>query len=481
MEVERLKTREQITSQIQSRQVILTPDGDVLEMEALNDEKRKETLIKYGLSFSEDKNNNEKRLSTKLVELMVAMKWLDSEKASGKGHFRFYPRGATVHSILENVFDNFSLNELEARRVITPLVFNWDDEQINQEIGTFYKNLYHVQPGANPESGQQVLRFGFDMGVFKLMQNVNLRESNLPVRIYETGMVLRSNKPGEKNNIQRADSFHIPSIYSFCGNDLSEGLKEFSYMHNRFSDFLNRLGLDFGYRFEIDEKFFADYKNQILSILNYENKPALIGLVSNKRHYFEVKSDHIVDRLFKSFNIQLDNENATNYNIRYHQENGNVEEQVPCTIIHSSLASMERWMLILLSKSLKQNPPELPLWFSPIQIRIIPLGNEYDNSVVNLAKSLSSQGVRVDIDDRNEKVNNKIKYADRALIPYVVLFGENEEQSKTINLRKKDKTLVPCALTDVPEFIKSQIGGSRINLTTFLSPVTRLSKEILLP
>lgn len=481
MNLERFKTREEVVSQIQSRQVILTPGDNLIELDKLDSDKKREILTEHNLFFGEEKDKEEKRLSTKLAESMVKMNWLDSEKASGKGHFRFYPKGATIHSILENVLDNFSLYELEARRVITPIIFNWDDEQITGEAGTFYKNLYHAQSGADPEPKQQILRFGFDMGVFKLVQDIDLREDNLPMRIYEKGIVLRANKSDEKANIQRADSFYIPSIYSFCKNSPLDGFSEFSYLHNHFSDFLSRLGLKYGHKFEVEELFFNEHKDQILSILAYDNKPALINLVSNKRHYFEVKSDHIVDNIFKSFNIQLDDENAKIYNIKYGKKNGKMQEKEPCMIIHSSLASMERWMLIFLNDSLKQTPPELPLWLSPTQVRIISLNEEYDNSVNIFAQSLSSQGIRVDIDDREGKVNNKIKYANKNLVPYVILFGKNEEETRVVNLRKRDGKLIPCELDRVPEFIKSQITNGRINLNTFLNPVVFLSKEILLP
>ena len=476
MNAERFKTREEIVSQLQIRHTVLTSDNELIRLEELTPQDCKEVLNRNRLVFGEEKAENEKRLSTKLTEKMREMGWLDYEKASGKGHFKFYPKGAIVHSILENVISRFAQQELEANPVITPIIFNWSDEQVTGEAGTFYNDLYHVQSGADSEADQQILRFGCDIGVFKLMQNTELREEQLPVRIYEGGTIFRACKSGEKSNIQRADSYYLPSIYSFCKNDPTESLKEISFMHKHFSSFLKKLGLEYSLKFEINESFFNQYRDQIVSILKYDDKPALVNLVSNKRHYFELKSDHVVDNVFKSFNIQLDDENATTYDIKYTRKVEENEEKEPCTIIHSSLTSVERWMLILMNDSMKKNSQELPLWLSPVQLRIITLDEKYNDFVMNFAKNLSANNIRVDVDDRKGKINNKVRKASNDLVPYTILWGRNEQQTGVVNLRKRDGNLFPCVLDSLSEHIKSQVSSSHIDVSISTPPATKLSK-----
>lgn len=464
MNLERLHTREEISSQIQTKDIIITPDNNLVEFDNLNLSERQKTLAKYNLVFEEKKSEGEKKLSTELTKKMVEMEWLDFERSSGKGHFRFYPKGAIVHSILENMLNSFAQNDLDVIPVISPIVLGWEDDQIKKEAGSFNKNIYHIRPESDSKAPEQILRYACNPGIFKIMQDANLTETQLPVRVYEAGTLFRSNKPGERLNIQRADSFFLHSIFSFCKNDISIGLEEFIYMHNSFSQFLSKLELEYSHKFEINDLFFNKYRDQIVSILKFDNKPALISLSSGKRNYYEIKSDHVIDNEFESFNLQLDNENATTYDVGYNLEVGDQQEKKPCTIIHSSLSSIERWMLILLNKSLKKSPQELPLWLAPIQIRIIPLDKKYTDFLMDVAKGLNAQGIRADIDDQNGKINSKIKRANNDLIPYTFLWGLNENNDQIIRLRARNGTLTLCDLKDLPNFIKSKIEPCGLNL-----------------
>ncbi len=415
------QTREEIASQISIREIILHPDNTVFDLHGLETKVRQEALAESGLVFGEEKAEGEAKRSTELARRMIEMEWIDYEKASGKGHLRFYPKGAIGHSVLEHMVHSLAQNRLEVIPVVTPMVFNWDDDQISGEAGTFQDNLYHVRPGGDPNASGQVLRFGGDFGVFKVMQDAKLIEAQLPLRVYEAGVGFRSNKPGERSNIQRADSFYLPCSYSFCRNDISAGIDEFVFLHTKFSEFLAGLGLEYSHVFEINETFFNQHREEISGMLQQDNKPALIKLASGKRLYYEMKGDHVVGNEFKSFNIQFDNENAQTYGINY--SNGQVEE--PCVIVHSSLATVERWMLISLDDALKKSPQELPLWLAPVQTRIIPLDEKYMERVVNIARNLNSQGIRTDVDDRNGKINSKVRKASNELVPYVILWGRN--------------------------------------------------------
>jgi threonyl-tRNA synthetase len=462
---ERFPTREEVASRIQTREVILMPDNSLIEIDNLEPQKRKETLVQSNLNIGEENVIGEKRLSTELTRKMIELEWLDYEKASGKGHFRYYPKGALIHSTLENMIRNYAQDNLSATPVLTPQIFNWDDEQITKEAGTFSRNLYHVIPGATSKAPEQVLRFGGDFGIFKLMQNAELTEAQLPIRIYEAGVVFRSSKTGEQSNIQRAESFFLPAIYSFCKNDIIAGIEEFTYLHNKFSQFLNNLGLEYSHNFEINNTFFNEHRDEIVSILRYDNKPALIRLASSKRHYYQMKSRHVVGNEFKSFDIQLDDENAKTYGIRYSNTiNDKQNNAPPCIIVQSSLATIQRWMLIFLNDALKKDPQELPLWLAPVQIRIIPLDEKYMSFVVEVAQRLNSLGIRVDVDDRRGKINQKIRKANNDLIPFTILWGRTEESTQTASLRARDGSLISCALDELATLIKTKVNSYGLNL-----------------
>jgi len=461
MDNEKFRSRVEIASQIKLREVVLQPDGNLVDISNLDASGRQEIVERCGLIVK--KPESELRLSTELARKMVEMDWFDFEASSGKGHVRFYPKGAVVYSLLENMLGTFAQDRLGAMPVVTPMVFNWQDEQILSEAGTFNENLYHVRAGTNPEEGGQVIRFGGDFGVFKLIREARLKEDQLPLRLYEGGVMFRSNKPGERLNIQRLDSFYLPCCYSFCRNNISAGIEEFTFLHNQYSDFLKQMGLDYGLHFEINEDFFEAHRGEIVSLLQHDNNPAVIRLASGKRHYYEMKSDHVVANSFKSFNLQLDNQNGENYGINY--EDGQSRE--PCVIVHSSFASIERWMLIFLNDALNKSPQELPLWMAPVQLRVIPVDDRFLETATEIAKSLRSFGVRVDVDDRKGKINSKIKKASTELVPYTLIWGNKEDETLEVNLRSRNGRLTPFSLEDLVAYmclsIKESDPGIRHN------------------
>lgn len=461
---ERFPSREEIASQIQTRQVILLPDDSLIEIDHVDTHSLKDVLIQHGFS-SDRETEGKRRISTELTKRMIELEWIDYEKSSGKGHFRYYPKGAVIHSILERMMGSYALNSLMATPIQTPLLFNWEDAQIQQEAGTFYDNLYHVKAGSDQKGLDQVLRFGGDFGVFKLMQNAQLEEEQLPIRIYEAGNVFRSSKSGEIQNIQRAESFFLPAVYSFCKNDLQASVDEFACIHNSFSQFLTNLGLEYSHTFEINNAFFNEHRDKIVSILRYDNKAALIKLASGKRHYYEMKSCHVVQNEFNSFNLQLDNENGRTYDIKYHlKSNDNVEH---CMIVQSALATVQRWMLIFLNEALRENGQGMPAWLAPVQIRIIPLDEEFMNTSIIIAQQLISSGIRADVDNRNGRINKKIKKASSDLIPFVVLWGKEENNTQAVKIRSRDGYLAPCSLEELPLYINSKINSSCPRLDYF--------------
>jgi len=150
--------------------------------------------------------------------------------------------------------------------------------------------------------------------------------------------------------------------------------------------------------------------------------------------------------------VQFDVKEGKVYNIVYANEKG---EKDNCVIIHSSVGAVERCMYAILEEALKLEKPVLPLWLSPIQLRILPVNNEIH---LDYCKNLQFEGVRFDIDDRNEKLGKRLVRARQEWVPYVVVVGDNEIESgkfKVIN-RYDGKEMV-VSKDELESLIKSQI------------------------
>ncbi|MDX1533707.1 MAG: His/Gly/Thr/Pro-type tRNA ligase C-terminal domain-containing protein, partial [Nitrosopumilaceae archaeon] len=139
--------------------------------------------------------------------------------------------------------------------------------------------------------------------------------------------------------------------------------------------------------------------------------------------------------------------------------------------------AIERVIYALLEKaasdSKKGKKPELPLWLAPTQVRIIPLKEEFLEFATTLAKKISDNNVRVDVDDRNESIGKRIREAEKEWIRYILVIGEKEVNSTNLSIRDRH-----TGNTDEKSFesfideIKNQTQGkpfSGLNVPFYLS------------
>ena len=150
--------------------------------------------------------------------------------------------------------------------------------------------------------------------------------------------------------------------------------------------------------------------------------------------------------------VQFDVKEGKVYNIVYANENGGKEN---CVIVHSSVGAVERCMYAILEEALKLEKPVLPLWLSPVQLRIIPVDNV---SHLEFVKELEFDGIRFDVDDRNEKLGKKLVKARQEWIPYVIVVGNDEIAGQKFKVNDRQKNCVyEMDKSELEQFIKDQI------------------------
>jgi threonyl-tRNA synthetase len=196
-------------------------------------------------------------------------------------------------------------------------------------------------------------------------------------------------------------------------------------------------------------------------------RPVLLEVWSHRYAYFDPKFEfNFVDNLGKASalsTVQMDHENAERYGITYVDENG--EHKHPL-ILHCSLSgSLERVIYALLEKAVKDQKkgksPELPLWLSPTQVRLIPLADRHLKFCKRVADELEKARVRTDIDDRSETVQKKIRDAEREWIPRIVVIGDKELKSKKLPVRVRGrKALKLMAVGDLSAEVTKKTKGT---------------------
>jgi threonyl-tRNA synthetase len=425
---------------VPSRRIILTPDGNEHELDLSNIDAcrplAKNPLLRQ-LVLSEELGRKPGEEPAH-VKLMRRLELVDYEPASDTGHFRFYPNGALIKGLLEDLATQLA-EELGASRIETPVLYRADEPDIAEQATRFYQKDYKIKL----PNRTLLLRFSGDFGLFKMMKNTVMSYRQMPVRIFELSPSYRLEQSGECVGLKRLRAFTMPDIHCFC-RDLEQGMEEYERLFKTYMKLTEAMEVEYVVAFRTVEEFYRQNKPFFVRLLKMVKRPALIELLSERKHYWVLKHEfQAIDSVggnAQLATVQLDLEDSERYGIRYVDEKG---EKKGCIILHSSMGSIERWMYAMLEEAAKAQKagmaPSLPLWLSPTQVRLIPLADRHLKPCERIANTLEKACIRVDIDDRPETVSKKVRDAEREWIPAIVVLGDRELKGKKLPVRVRGK------------------------------------------
>jgi len=212
-------------------------------------------------------------------------------------------------------------------------------------------------------------------------------------------------------------------------------------------DVLSNIGLvkdDYEIAMRFTKDFYAEHKDFITELASAFGKPILAEVWNERFFYFALKWDlNFIDNQDKAAALstdQIDVENAKRYEITYVDEKG--EKQYPLILHCSPSGAIERDIYALLEKAYREQmtgkAPMLPLWLSPTQVRLIPISDKFLDKVEQLAQQIAQHCVRVDIDDSASTLQKKIREAEQEWVPYIIVVGEREIESRTLSVRDRE-------------------------------------------
>ncbi|MCS4541550.1 MAG: threonine--tRNA ligase, partial [Euryarchaeota archaeon] len=371
------------------------------------------------------------------IKLMRKLELVDYEPASDVGHFRFYPNGTLIKTLLEELALEIAAS-LGASRIETPLLYRFDEPDIREQALKFHQKDYKLKL----PNRTLLLRFAGDFGLFRMMKDVVMSYKQMPVRIFEISPSFRLEQSGECVGLKRLRAFTMPDVHCFC-KDLNEALKEYEILFLSYNKIVNAMQIEYVVAFRLVKEFYQKNKHYILKLLGEIKKPALIELLPKAKHYWIMKHEfQEVDSVggnAQLSTVQLDIEDSERYGILYVDENG---EKKGCIILHSSMGSIERWIYAMLEEATKKAKkgvaPMLPLWLAPTQVRLIPVKDEYLEYCQKISDKIDRENIRVDIDDRNQTVAKKIRDAERHWVPLIVVIGEKEINTNQLPVRIRE-------------------------------------------
>jgi threonyl-tRNA synthetase len=213
-------------------------------------------------------------------------------------------------------------------------------------------------------------------------------------------------------------------------------------------------------------EFYEKNKEFVVSLVKKVGKPVLAEMWEERFFYFVLKYElNFIDNLNKASALstdQIDVENGERYGIEFVDEDGTKKHPI---ILHCSPSgAIERIVYALLEKAAtaqaRGEVPDLPLWLTPTQVRVIPLNKEFVSFATSTAEKLEASSIRADIDDRDETVGRKIRDAEREWVRYILVLGSREASGGKLNVRdRRIGKMREMTLEELVAEVQGQVAG----------------------
>jgi len=458
-EVEKVSEALKAEEKLESFWYILQPDGKMVPVEEFDfhGHENLEKFAKYEIS--------KVRASQQMpphVPLMKRLEIADYEAGSDPGNIRWYPKGRLIKSLIEQ-YVTAKVIEYGAMEVETPVMYDFSHPSLADYLNRFPARQYLLKS----EDKELFLRFAACFGQFLMVHDTQFSYRHMPLKVYElTRYSFRREKSGEVVGLRRLRAFTMPDCHAFC-TDLEQAKKEFVTRFRLCMQVLEGIGLskeDYEAAIRFTKDFYEENKDFIVNLAKIFGKPVLVEMWKEPFFYFRLKWDfNFVDNQDKAAALstdQIDVENAKRYDITYVDEKG--ERHHPLILHCSPSGAVERCIYALLEKAYKQQqkgePPMLPVWLSPTQVRIIPMSDKYVEHCEKLAEKLEANQIRVDIDDRPLTLQKRVREAEMEWIPYIIVAGQKEIESEVLPVRdRKAKQIRRMKTEELISEIKSQV------------------------
>jgi len=392
----------------------------------------KEELAAHMQMLEEAKERDHRKIGKELNLFM------NSQKV-GQGLPMWLPKGATIRRIIERYIVDKEV-KLGYDHVYTPVMGSVELYKTSGHWDHYQENMFPVMSMDNEDLVLRPMNCPHHMMIFK---NGIHSYRNLPMRIAELGTMHRYELSGALTGLQRVRGMTLNDAHIFVRPDQikDEFKRVVELVIEVYKDFdLNDYSFRLSYRDPEDkEKYFDD--DDMWNRAQNMIKEAMdeLGL-----EYFEAEGEAAfygpkLDVMVKTAlgkeetlsTVQLDFLLPERFELSYIGEDG--KQHRPVVIHRGVVSTMERFVAFLI----EEYKGAFPTWLAPVQVQVIPVSNEvhFDYAKQTIEK-LQAAGLRIEMDDREEKLGYKIREAQMQKIPYMLVLGDKELESGFVNVRK---------------------------------------------
>jgi threonyl-tRNA synthetase len=410
-------------------------------------------LNKYLHDLEEAKKRDHRKLGREL-ELFTTQDHI------GPGLILWQPKGAQLRRLIEDYWkDEHYRHDYEL--LYTPHIARQDLWKTSGHLDFYSENMYSPMDIDEIKYQLKPMNCPFHIGVYNTRKR-SYRE--FPLRWCELGTVYRYERAGALHGLLRVRGFTQDDAHIFCRPDQLE--EEIFNILNLNLHILQTFGFS---EYDIylstrPEKYVGSDENWLRATealkLALEKKGLAFMIDPGEGVFYgpkiDIKIKDVLGRAWQCSTIQVDFNLPERFEMTYTGAD-NAEHQ-PIMIHRALMGSLERFIGVLI----EHYAGAFPLWFAPVQARILNITDDQAEYCRQVYARLRQAGVRIENDVRNEKLNYKIREAQLAKIPYMLIVGDKEKESGTVTVRLRDgKNLPPVSVGEFARMVDEECRTGR--------------------
>ena len=424
------------------------------------DEKNKQLTRIYGVTFP-----SQKELDEYLVLVEEAKKRDHRKLGKELGIFTFdeqvgpglplwMPNGAIVIEELEKLAKQTE-ERAGYKRVVTP---NIGKESLYITSGHLPYYADSMFPPMELEGEKYYLKSMNCPHHHKIFGAEQKSYKDLPYRLAEYGTCYRYEQSGELFGLMRVRSLHMNDAHIYCTKE--QFYDEFKAVNDMYQYYFKIFGIDkyvmrfsthepskLGKKYIDEPELWKETEALVRDVLIRTNTPYIE--VPDEAAFYGPKIDvqiySVIGREFTLATNQVDFAQGRRFKLEFTNKENQAE--TPLIIHRAPLGTHERFIGFLL----EHYAGKFPVWLAPLQVKILPISDKYIEYAQSLLVSLKNADIRVELDDRSDKIGKKIRDTELARVPYMLVIGEKEMNENKVAVRRQGKG--DLGVQSIEEFI----------------------------
>jgi threonyl-tRNA synthetase len=412
------------------------------------DEKNKQLTRIYGITFPNQKELDEylhmleeaKKRDHRKLGKELGIYTMDDDV--GPGLIMWMPNGTVVIEELEKLAKETE-EAAGYKRVVTPHIAKESMYLTSGHLPYYQDSMY---PPMELEGEKYYLKSMNCPHHHKIYAAEPKSYRDLPYRLAEYGTVYRYEQSGELFGLMRVRCLHMNDAHIYCSKEQFND--EFKAVNEMYLKYFKIFGIDkyvmrlslhspekLGVKYVNQPELWKETEEMVRNVLKESNIPYVE--VPDVAAFYGPKIDvqiySVIGREFTLATNQVDFSQGRSFNLQYTTPDNNTE--TPLIIHRAPLGTHERFIGFLL----EHYAGKFPVWLAPLQVKILPISDKFQDYAHEVKSRLRKAGVRVEIDDRNEKIGKKIREAELSRVPYMLVVGEKEMNEGKLSVRRQGK------------------------------------------